>query len=300
MGYLQTLAKALTGDGLVLPAPVRSFLKGKPQPLALDTRERLADWCAAHGYSDEQRQSLHKLIRTLVTRDDYLRAVASGSSRIDLDGADTGPVSDIERESAAKRLAAIAAKRMKPKAAMAPPEPVPEPPPEPPPVASALQALASAVDAAITTPGKPIARAPVVEIRKRRPLSREVDVDRQPPKRSDASIIQPLPMAPPLPASVVRQEVERVNTRRNALRMIAIHLKAGNHAAIAAERSAWVAEASDALAAAGHDRDRAEKQVRRHGRRDADRRRATGGVALAGQWVVDDASMRFAPGSKLN
>ena len=114
MGYLQTLAKALTDDGLVLPSPVRSFLKGKPQPLALDTRERLAEWCAAHGYSDEQRQSLHKLIRTIVARDNYLRAVASGSSRIDLDGVETGPVSDIERESAAKSLAAIAAKRMKP------------------------------------------------------------------------------------------------------------------------------------------------------------------------------------------
>ena len=73
----------------------------------------------AHGYSDEQRQSLHKLIRTIVSRDHYLRAVASGSSRIDLDGVEAGPVSDIERESAAKRLAAIAAKRMKPEAAIA-------------------------------------------------------------------------------------------------------------------------------------------------------------------------------------
>ena len=118
MGYLQTLAKALTGDGLFLPAPVRSYLKGQPQPLALDTRERLADWCAAHGYSDEQRQHLHNLIRTLVTRERYLRAVASGSSRIDLDGADTGPASDIERETAARGLAAAAARRAKPKAAI--------------------------------------------------------------------------------------------------------------------------------------------------------------------------------------
>ena len=86
-------------------------------------------------------------------------------------------------------------------------------------------------------------------------------VDRQPKRSDDAGIIQPLPMSPPLPASVVRREVERVNNKRNALRMIAIHLKAGRHAAIAAERSAWVAEASDALAAAGNDRDRAEKQV---------------------------------------
>ena len=102
-----------------------------------------------HGYSDEQRQSLHNLIRALVTRDNYLRAVASGSSRIDLDGVETGPASDIERESAAKSLAAIAAKRMKPEPAMA--------------AAGtgagdarsqsdAIQALASAVDAANTTP----------------------------------------------------------------------------------------------------------------------------------------------------
>ena len=77
----------------------------------------------------------------------------------------------------------------------------------------------------------------------------------------DASIIRPLSMSPPLPASAVRQAVERANNKRNALRMITIHLKTGNHAAIAAERSAWVAEASDALAAAGNDRDRAEKQV---------------------------------------
>ena len=217
MGYLRTLAKALTGDGLILPSPVRSFLKGKPQPLALDTRERLADWCADHGYSDEQRQSLHNLIRTLVTRDNYLRAVASGSSRIDLDGVETGPVSDIERESAAKSLAAIAAKRVKPEPAMAPP---PEPVPEPPGPSDAIQALASAFDAAITRPGKPVARAPVVEIRKRRPLSREVG-DRQPPKRTeDASIIRPLSMSPPLPASAVRQAVERANNKRNALRMI--------------------------------------------------------------------------------
>ena len=67
-------------------------------------------------------------------------------------------------------------------------------------------------------------------------------------------------MAPPLPAAVVRQAVERANNRRNALRLIAIYLKAGNNAAIAAERSAWIAEATDAIAA-GDDRDRAEKQV---------------------------------------
>ena len=177
MGTLQTLAKALTDDGLALPAPVRSFLEGKPQPLALDTRERLADWCAAHGYSDEQRQRLHKLIRTLASRERYLQAVASGASRIDLDGTDTGPVSDIERESAAKRLAFIAVKRTKPEAAMAPPEPLPESPPEPAAaVAGTLQALASTVDAAIATPAKP-GRAP----RGRNPQAAAACARRRPP-----------------------------------------------------------------------------------------------------------------------
>ena len=253
MSYLRTLANALTADGLILPSPLRSFLKGKPQPLALDTRERLADWCANHGYSDEQRQSLHNLIRTIVARDNYLRAIASGSSRIDLDGVETGPASDIERESAAKSLAAIAAKRMKPEPAVQPTQPPPEPVPEPPGPSDAIQALA---------PGKPIAREPVIEIRKRRQLTRDAIGGRQPPKRSeDASIVQPLPISPPLPASSVRQEVKRANNKRNALRMITIHLEAGNHAAIAVERSAWVAEASDALAAAGNDRARAERQV---------------------------------------
>ena len=62
----------------------------------------------------------------------------------------------------------------------------------------AIQALASAVDAAITTPGKPIARAPVVETRKRRVAIARGRIRPPEPKRSDdASIIRPLPMAPP-------------------------------------------------------------------------------------------------------
>ncbi len=131
-------------------------------------------------------------------------------------------------------------------------------------MASALQMLASAVDAAITTPAptsKPVERAPAVEIRVRRSLSREAVDDRQPPKRSYGATIRPLRVSPPLPASVVRREVERVNNKRNALRMIAIHLKTGRHAACVAERSAWVTEASAALSAAGNDRNTAEKQV---------------------------------------
>ena len=176
MGKLQTLAKALIDDGLVLPAPVGSFLEGKAQPLALDTRERLPDWCAAHGYSDEQRRHLNKLIGAIVRRERYLRAVASGSMRIDLDGAVSGPVSEADRENAAKRLAAIAEKRTKPEPAEPPPTPPPEPvpetvaEPEAPPVA-ALQALASAFDAVKARPArKPVTRAPVVEVRKRRSL----------------------------------------------------------------------------------------------------------------------------------
>ena len=135
---------------------------------------------------------------------------------------------------------------------------------------AALQALASAFDTAkAEPPRKPVTRSPVVEVRKRRSLK---EFEGRPAKSAssvtssqrpaaDVCSIQPRFMAPPLPASVVRQAVESANTRRNSLRLIAIHLKAGNHALIAAERSAWIAEASDALAAAGNDRDRAEKQV---------------------------------------
>jgi sRNA-binding protein len=280
MGYLQTLAKALTGDGLVLPAPVRSYLKGQPQPLALDTRERLADWCAGHGYSDEQRQNLHNLIRTLVTRERYLRAVAFGSSRIDLDGADTGPVSDIERETAARGLAAAAARRVKPKAAIQPtlappppfsepapvpepPEPLPETPPDPLAASSAMQALGSAFDAASTRPGRHMPRAPVVEVRKRRPLSREIDVDLQPPKRTDVSTVRPQRTSLPrtLPLSVIREAVERANNRRNAVRMIVAHLGVGRQTAAAAERSAWADDAVRILVGDRHDREVAETQV---------------------------------------
>ena len=94
-----------------------------------------------------------------------------------------------------------------------------------------------------------------------RSLSREAVGDRQPPKRSYGTTIRPLRAPPRLPAFVFREAVERVNDKRNGLRMIAIHLKTGRHAACAAERSAWVTEASDAPSAAGNDRDMAEKQV---------------------------------------
>ena len=144
-----------------------------------------------------------------------------------------------------------------------PPEPLPETPPDPPAASSALQALASAFDAAITRPGRPMARAPVVETRKRRPLSREAGVDRQPPKRPDVSTTRPLraSLPPALPLSVIREAVERANNRRNAVRMIVTHLGVGRQTAAAAERSAWADDAVRILVGDGHDREVAETQV---------------------------------------
>ena len=165
MGYLRTLANALTADGLILPSPVRSFLKGKPQPLALDTRERLADWCADHGYSDEQRQSLHNLIRTIVAREqlspgDRIRIVTHRSrrrrnraglrhrarERRQKPGRHRGEADEAGTGRTANAAAAGT---------------------------GAGAARAQATPSRRWRPGKPIARAPVIEIRKRRQLTRD-------------------------------------------------------------------------------------------------------------------------------
>ena len=144
---LQTLAKALTNDGLVLPPPVRSYLRGQPQPLALDTRERLVEWCTAHGYSDEQRQHLNKLIRTLVTRERYLQALASGLPRIDISPVSTPDLSPMLSAKVPPKVWPPSRRsECSPNQAVAAASAVPETP-----AASALQTLAAAVYAAIAT-----------------------------------------------------------------------------------------------------------------------------------------------------
>ena len=161
MGTLQTLAKALTNDGLALPAPVRSCLEGKPQPLALDTRERLADWCAAHGYSEQQRQRLNKLdwhhrTRRPLSSGHRIRSVTHRSRRHRHRACFGHRARGCRQRAGRHRGEAKEARSGHDAGAVGMPEPEPEPLPETvpePPVASdALQALASAVDAAMATP----------------------------------------------------------------------------------------------------------------------------------------------------
>ena len=127
--YLTKLVGELVDAGLALPVPIARFLEKDAVPFALDTRQRLPEWCQAHGYSDKQRQTLNQLIRIVVRRDAYLRAVIRGGHRIDLDGVpEAEPVSDADREAARAALAA-AQLRAKQKSKPAPkPEPAPAPP----------------------------------------------------------------------------------------------------------------------------------------------------------------------------
>ena len=84
--YLTKLVGELVDAGLELPVPIARFLEKDAVPFALDTRQRLPEWCQAHGYSDKQRQTLNQLIRLIVRRDAYLCAVVRDGHRIDLDG----------------------------------------------------------------------------------------------------------------------------------------------------------------------------------------------------------------------
>ena len=276
MGYLKALAKALTDDGLVLPIPVRSFLEGKAQPFALDTRERLVDWCAEHGYSDGQRETLKALIGRITVRDRYHRSVISGSLRFNLDGGETGQVTDAECENARLRLAAGIRRRARsaklaasPARASASP-PAASSPRSPAPAAAdaAVHPVAVNEEATESIGSLPLAasggadlieRGVVVEMRRRTPEARLA------PARSSATPVIRPERSPPRSASisvaVIRAVVEHVAVRRNALRMVAMHLKAGNHSAVAAERSQWIAEAVRLLTDDGHDRGAAERQV---------------------------------------
>ena len=235
-GYLKTLVAALAG--VELPVPVVNFLKGKPVPFALNTRETLPAWCSSHGYVVEQRKTLGKLIRVIVTRDAYLRAVVDGVHRTDLDGLDTGPPSDSDREHARERLAAPAA--VKPKAGLAPgtpesvpPQPVIQPeaivasPPPPPPARPALLSMPrSARPAAMPR------REPVVALLN------------MPSRTPRPSAVRPIGSSLALlPEFAVREAVERINNRRNSTRLIIAYNKAGNHAAAEAERANWAADA---------------------------------------------------------
>ena len=101
-----------------------------------------------------------------------------------------------------------------------------------------------------------------VEIEQRRPRLRTVSSHIQPRPSRQPVVRTPGPPLPVrLPTFAVRETVERTANRRNSSRMIATYLKAGDHAAVAAERAAWAADAVRALVADGYARDAAEVQV---------------------------------------
>jgi hypothetical protein len=271
---IEMLAGSLTDASLPLPVPVAKFVEGISVPLAIDTRSRLTEWCAARGYSADQRLVLDRIIQLVVTRDRYRRAVASGCNRMDLDGEDAGPVSENDRAYATKKLA------KQPKS-----EPEPRPKPEQA-AAIPIETVESEWQTAATpttVPPGPREREPepqspkngrtdtlagtpnsptVVVVRPRRALaSRPAPAVPSRPAARPAASQTTRPAAALLPAIVIREAVERTGGRRNALRLIGVHFKAGRHAGVAAERAAWANDAVVALVGDGHDRAVCESQV---------------------------------------
>ena len=266
--YLKKLAAELAGGGLELPMPVASYFAGKTCPFALDTRERLADWAETHGYSEEQHKKLAKLIGLIASRDAYHQSVVVGGHRVDLDGADTGPVSEFDKESAVRARAAIAAAKQKPRPQAAQPaKPAPEP--------TKPSKMHAAVDTALA---RDTPELPALPVRSRPPAkatsnfvvvttTRSRRTPFAPPMLMPRSARSPAARAsrppPPafLPIQVIREAVEHVNGRRNSLRMIAAHLKAGRHAAVGDERAGWIDDSIKMLLNDGHPHDAVAVQV---------------------------------------
>ena len=251
-GYLKTLVDALTDAGLELPVPVARCIAGQPTPLALDTRERLADWCKSHGYDDAQRRRLQRIVGIVVTRPAYFRMVADGQARrMDVDGVEAGPISDRERQHAAARLVALEAALRDKAAAQAAPVAVEGVDP--------LPAAPAVLFASLSTAARPAPTSPAVAVL----LTRSTSAPRRswvaPPVRPERQL---RPLSPSrLPAAVIGDAVERIAQRRHSRALISAYLRGGRHDAVVAERSAWTSDAVAALVADGHPRDAAELQV---------------------------------------
>ena len=252
MSHLRQLASKITESGLPLPAPIASFIDGRPRPLAYSVRDNLPGWCAANGYSEDQQESLANIVRIIVRHDRYLKVVAAESTeRVDLDGQVEAPVSDEDRDNAAKVLSARKRRHKRGKAVvkMKPPEtdaPLPAPvttSPTPPPARSSAS---FAISIRPRFAGSPVPKRQTTTTA--RPSSA--------PKVSAAP-----PPRPVLPTAIIREVVERVDNRRGSTRLIRAYLKSGNHSAIAAERTAWINDAAKLLVVDGHDRAAASHQV---------------------------------------
>ena len=230
------LAATLTEAGLELPAPIKAYLEGRPVPFAHDTRARLRAWSRAHGYSAKHHNILNQLVHRIATHDRYRKAVVSGEvHRMDLDGQDTGPVSEAEREHAAKSLAT----------ATRTDAPAPNPTSASPPVASSspndpaapeaadrvLEGLALASQAAakqeivtvapVFPPGRRASpRAVAVEKRPVRAFKRPPAASASRPGEAPTNGAPRPQVKPYVPAPHVRRTVEDVGGRRNSVRLI--------------------------------------------------------------------------------
>ena len=155
-GYMQSLSDQLAG--LELPVPVACYFKGNPTPFAIDTRERLAAWTEARGYSDAQLKVLVQIIGLITRRDTYLRAVAAGRvGRTDLDGVVIEAVSEADRAYAVEACNAHAARRTQERqqaleAASAPTTPPPSTVPTTAPPTASAPTIPSSATSASTSP----------------------------------------------------------------------------------------------------------------------------------------------------
>ena len=291
------LAATLTEAGLELPAPIQAFLEGRAVPLALDTRARVREWSRARGFSANQHDILTRLIHRIVSHDRYRKAVASGEPhRIDLDGQDAGPVSEAERENAAKSLATTTAMRKARKAVKTVDADTPETDSTPTTRTDPSSSPASSPSTSSISPPSPAAvdrvregialasRAAAAQdivtvasvFRRNTEPPRVVAVERRPVrafKKPPAALASrpgetptseaPRSQAKPyVPAPHVRRTVEDVGARRNSMRLIVAHMKAGHEAAAEAERTAWEVETVSSIVADGYAREIAEAQVK--------------------------------------
>jgi hypothetical protein len=112
-----------------VPTPIALANVDALQPLALSTRADADAYIERHGGGAAERKLLGRVVMLLTSSPKYIEALAADlSSRVTLDGADAGLVSEADRLSAALQLNSRALRAV-PKP---PPPQTPKPPPPPP------------------------------------------------------------------------------------------------------------------------------------------------------------------------
>lgn len=134
--------EALKARGFPIPPALANA--SDPRPLAISTRSDIAAYVEAHGGGEEEARILGQAMAALTRTPFYIEALAADlSERVSiLTGAAVGPVSELDRHSAALQIHAKAVRSNKPAgvpdAAPTRPKPPPQPskPPAPPPPAA--------------------------------------------------------------------------------------------------------------------------------------------------------------------